>query len=182
MPDTWLPTPPTWFTLDAQTVIEDGILIDEQFSENEVVDDLPSQVERSIKEWASVNLNRIRRKALTLGLISNLSDDLATLLNIEQKSQFASATKLFVISDFQSRARNEDHQAVAKAKADGRGEAIIGGVRATSGEALLLGLEADLDAMARAAQGGGASSVAVGRERCGCDETEYGGRGWFREY
>lgn len=171
------PTPPAWFTLDTQAVIDDGLLVSDQFAQN---GGLSSQVERSVQEWAAVNLNRLRRKALSLGLIPSLDDDLATLLNAEQKSQFETATKFFVISDFQARLREDGSQAIAQAKADGRGEAIIGGVRSTSGEALLLGLESDLDMMAKAAQGGGPASVDVGRDNS-CD-TEYGGRGWFREY
>lgn len=169
---------PAWFDLDAQTVRADGNLVAGQFDKNQDNAVLDTEIARRITETACEVIDRIRRRALKLRLISGFDDDLTTLLSDSQKQRIITATKQLLIAIYNAGLDDEGSQAVAKQLADGRGEAIIGGVRVTSVEAILNGLEDDLETLAeiRSNRTVGASSVALTRDDDG-SRTEYGCNG-----
>ncbi len=168
---------PSWFSLDAAEVRVDSRLRETQAQADYDEAAFETEIARRVTEYAPLVLQRVRRKALSVGLIPDYSSDLADVLNDDQKQIVLTATKQLVIASLLGGMNDDGAQSRAKLIADGRGEAVIGDSRFGSVDSSLKGLEDDLQILAgqKAGQSGmGASSVPVRRaDECDAD-TEYG--------
>ncbi len=147
---------PDWLTMTVADVRSSSPFQDNQIRGAGGADALLARIDTAIDDWWPIVFRRLQAAArpqkwpfpdatllIAYPATTHTPQERETISKAQQKSANL-AVKLLTLAEIHNQVPGEDNQAMSKARQDGRGEAIIGGARLGSAEAVLVTLETEV--------------------------------------